>query len=85
MKHLKHLLLWIKWGRYLRKRGWKKDRNGWYRSFNPLLPQTAAFYHESRESQKEGIDLEQAIKFARYSDPDDIYVISEQVGDTNAK
>lgn len=73
-RRLDRIVMWFKWRKYLRRRGWKKDKNGWYRSFNPLLPPTATFYHESRHMSRDGITLEEAIKLARYSDPDDSYI-----------
>lgn len=68
------IVMWIKWHRYLRSRGWRKDSNGWFRSFNPLLPQTATFYHEARHMSRDGITLDEAVKLARHSDPGDSYI-----------
>ena len=71
---LDRIVMWFKWRKYLRRRGWREDKNGWYRSFNPLLPPTATFYHEHRYKSRDGITLEEAIKLARHSDPDDKYI-----------
>lgn len=73
-RRLNRIVVWIKWHRYLRRRGWRKDKNGWFRSFNPLLPPTATFYHEARHMSMDGITLEEAVKLARHSDPDDSYI-----------
>lgn len=73
-RRLDQIVMWFKWRKYLRRRGWEKDKKGWYRSFNPLLPPTATFYHESRHMSRDGITLEEAIKLARNSDPDDSYI-----------
>ena len=73
-RRIDHIVMWAKWRTYLHQRGWEKDKNGWYRSFNPLLPPDAVFYREPRYMSREGITLEEAVKLARHSDPDDSYI-----------
>ncbi len=73
-RRLDRIVMWIRWRKYLHKRGWKRDKDGWYSSFNPLLPPTATFHHEPRYMSRIGIDFEEAVKLARHSDPDDSYI-----------
>lgn len=74
---VKRFITWLQWRSYLKRRGWSRDKNGWYQLFDPDLPKDHWAYNKPRWQTKKGIDIIEAVKLVRYADPSSKYIYTK--------